>query len=212
MKKIQLAATSVLITQVIPLLGNPELIIHPKNLVIMAVNVSLWLYQPAVSAKETAENKTRDNYSVLLIIAMSVLSTVIPIVDWAYFSNPQSSDNVVTIIGFIVMWFGVILRNYSIKLLGKHFTPTIQLQQDHQLITSGPYQLIRHPSYLGALLAIVGIAIFLNSITGTISTVIAMMIAYVVRISKEEAVLKSLFGATYTEYQKSTKKLIPFLW
>ncbi|MCW3107118.1 MAG: isoprenylcysteine carboxylmethyltransferase family protein [Segetibacter sp.] len=212
MKKIQLAVSSIVITQVIPLLGKPELILNYKNIIIMAANASLWLFQPAFSAKETTENKSNDKYSVVLIIVMSVLSTIIPIVDWAYFSDPNASNTAVTVAGFIIMWFGVVLRNYSIKILGKHFTPTIQLQNDHTLITSGPYSIIRHPSYLGALLAIVGIAIFLNSSIGAISAVIAMMIAYTIRINAEEKVLKSLFGNVYSEYQKRTKKLIPFLW
>jgi protein-S-isoprenylcysteine O-methyltransferase Ste14 len=211
-KKIQLAISSVLITQIIPLLGKPELILHYKNVIVMLANMSLWLFQPAVSAKETTENKSRDGYSVILILIMSVLSTIIPVVDWAYFSNPYESNLAATIVGFIILWFGVVLRNYSIRILGKHFTPTIQLQQDHDLITAGPYSIIRHPSYLGALLAIVGIAIFFNSLIGTIAACIAMMIAYVVRIDAEEKALESLFGSKYQEYQQRTKKLIPFLW
>jgi protein-S-isoprenylcysteine O-methyltransferase Ste14 len=211
-KKIQLAISSVLITQIIPLLGKPELILHYKNVIVMLANMSLWLFQPAVSAKETTENKSRDGYSVILILIMSVLSTIIPVVDWAYFSNPYESNLAATIAGFIILWFGVVLRNYSIRILGKHFTPTIQLQQDHDLITVGPYSIIRHPSYLGALLAIVGIAIFFNSLIGTVAACIAMMIAYVVRIDAEEKALKSLFGSKYQEYQQRTKKLIPFLW
>ncbi|GEO12284.1 methyltransferase family protein [Segetibacter aerophilus] len=211
-KKIQLALVSVLITQIIPLLGKPEIILHYKNVIVMLANMSLWLFQPAVSAKETTENKSKDHYSVILILVMSVSSTIIPVVDWAYFSNPYHAEIPATVVGFIILWFGVVLRNYSIRILGKHFTPTIQLQQDHTLITKGPYNFIRHPSYLGALLAIVGIAIFLNSIIGTVAACIAMMIAYVVRIDAEEKALKGLFGNTYLEYQKRTKKLIPFLW
>ena len=143
---------------------------------------------------------------------MSVISTIVPIIDWAYFSSTEAPVTIGTIVGFIILWTGVLLRNYSIKLLGKHFTATIQLQSDHRLVTSGPYGIIRHPSYLGALLAIVGIAIFLNSFIGVIVAFIAMMIAYTVRISAEEKVLKGLFGSVYIEYQKRTKKLIPFLW
>src|SRR3954454_9653307 len=118
-KKIQLALASVLITQIIPLLWHPELIFNNKNLVIVAANLSLWLFQPAVSAKETSENKTKDGYSVVIILMMSVLSTIVPIVDWAYLSNSQSTTSWSTIAGFIIMWTGVLLRNYSIKLLGK---------------------------------------------------------------------------------------------
>ncbi|MDB5249774.1 MAG: hypothetical protein JWQ40_4168 [Segetibacter sp.] len=212
MKKLKLAVATVVISQVIPLLSSPELIFHYKNLIIIAANSSVWLFQPALSARETSENKTNDKYSVLLIIMMSLLSTVIPIVDWAYFSNPAESNTIATVIGFILVWSGVILRNYSVKLLGRYFTPTIQLQKGHELITSGPYRIVRHPSYTGALLAIVGSAVFFNSIVGTISAIIAMMIAYAVRIKAEEKALTVVFGNVYHRYQKRTKKLIPFFW
>lgn len=211
-KKIQLALVSTVITQVIPLLGKPALIIHYKNLVIIAAIFCIWLFQPAVSAKETEENKSNDRYSVLLIIIMSLLSNIVPLVDWAYFSGSDNDNRAATIIGFIVLWSGILLRNYSIKLLGKHFTPTIQLQKDHTLITTGPYSVIRHPSYLGALLAFVGIAIFLNSLIGTLFVMVAMMVAYTIRINAEEKALMSLFGSAYTNYQGRTKKIIPYLW
>jgi len=212
MKKLQLAVSSVVISQVIPLLFKPELILHYKNIVLIAANVSLWLFQPAVSAKETNDNKSNDRYSVVLIIVMSLLSTIIPILDWAYFSNPNESNTTVTIIGFILLWSGVLLRNYSIKILGRHFTPTIQLQKDHDLITYGPYNIIRHPSYLGAMIALAGSAIFLNSLIGTVAAIAAMMFAYSVRIKAEEKVLAGLFGSKYHEYQKRTKRLIPIIW
>lgn len=211
-RKIQLAISSILITQIIPLLGKPELIVNYKNVVIMAANASLWLFQPAVSTKETSENKSNDRYSVVLIIVMSLVSTIIPVVDWAYFLGPAKTNIPATVLGFIILWSGVILRSYSIKTLGKHFTPTVQLQKDHALITSGPYSVIRHPSYLGALLAIVGIAIFFNSLAGAVAAFVAMMIAYTIRINVEEKALISLFGNVYTNYQKQTKKLIPYLW
>ncbi len=212
MKKLQLALTSVIVSQIVPLLSKPELILNYKNLVLIAANVSLWLFQPAVSAKETKENKSNDRYSVVLIILMSMLSTIIPIVDWAYFSEPASSNIAITIAGFCILWAGVVLRNYSIKILGKHFTATIQLHKEHRLITYGPYSTVRHPSYLGALLALVGSAIFLNSLVGTLAAIIAMVIAYVVRIKAEERALESLFGDEYYNYKKRTKKLIPFVW
>jgi protein-S-isoprenylcysteine O-methyltransferase Ste14 len=212
MKRIQLAFLSVLISQVLPLLGRPELIVDYKNVVLILANLSLWLFQPAVSVQETKEHRSFDRYSVLLIIAMSMLSTIVPIVDWAYFSGSETSNSIATIAGFIILWSGVFLRNYSIKILGKHFTATVQLQKGHRLITNGPYGIIRHPSYLGALIALIGSAIFLNSLVGTITAVAAMMIAYLVRINAEEKMLVNSFGNRYREYQKNTKKLIPFIW
>lgn len=212
MKKLKLAVLTILVSQILPLLGKPELIIHYKNLVILAGNATVWLYHPAVSKKETSVNRSSDKNSVLLIIIMSLISTIVPLVDWAYFSNAFDSNLLITILGFIVMWSGILLRNYSVKILGEHFTPTIQIQRNHALIKKGPYSIIRHPSYTGAMLALVGNAIFLNSALGVGVAIIAMLIAYKVRIDAEEYALKEKFGNLYSEYQSQTKKLIPGIW
>jgi protein-S-isoprenylcysteine O-methyltransferase Ste14 len=211
MKRIILALLSITISQVLPLLGAPEYILHERNLVLLAANALIWFTQPPVSVEETKTNKSSDKNSVLIIIVCSMISVIAPIVDWAYFSE-HIYNNVISMIGIAMIIFGIFFRFWSIQTLGKHFTATVQLKEDHKLITSGPYSIIRHPSYLGAMAAIVGSAVFLNSIIGIIVSFTAMMIAYIIRIKVEEEVLKNLFDERYADYQLRTKKLIPFIW
>lgn len=172
---------------------------------------AMWATQPPISKKETLENKDKDKFSVLLIITMSLLSVAISVVDWGYFITPNN-NLLLSVIGVIIIIIGIAFRFWAIKTLGSHFTPTIQIKDDHALITSGPYSIVRHPSYLGAMCAIVGTAIFLNSLTGTIFSFACMFYAYYIRISTEEKVLVDLFGKRYHNYQERVKKLIPFIW
>src|SRR6478672_3238711 len=210
-KKLVLAISFITLSQLLPLSGKPDLILQYKNITIMLVVFAVWATQPPISKKETVENKNRDKFSVLLIIIMSMLGIAVSIIDWAYFRN--AADNLLlSIIGLFIIITGIIFRIWAIHTLGKQFTPTVQVKEDHQLITSGPYSVVRHPSYLGAMWAMVGISVFLNSIIGTIISFVCMFYAYYIRITTEEQALSELFGKEYSEYQKKVKKLIPFIW
>jgi len=210
-KKLMLAISFITLSQLLPLLGKPDLILQYKNIVIMIAIFAVWATQPPISKKETFDNKNRDKFSVILIIIMSIVSVAVSIIDWAYFRNAQ--DNLLlSIIGLFIIATGIIFRIWAIHTLGKHFTPTVQIKEDHQLITSGPYSIVRHPSYLGAMWAMVGTSIFLNSIIGIIISFICMFYAYYIRIASEERALSELFGKEYRAYQKKVKKLIPFIW
>ena len=210
-RKLILGVSFVLLAEILPLSGKPFLIFHYKSITVMLAIFAMWATQPPISKKETLENKDKDKFSVLLIIIMSIFSVVIAVIDWGYFISPK--NNVLfSIGGLIIIIIGIAFRFWAIQTLGKHFTPTIQIQDDHTLITSGPYAVVRHPSYLGAMCAIVGTSAFLNSLTGTIISFACMFYAYYVRISTEEKVLVDLFGKEYCDYQQRVKKLIPFIW
>jgi protein-S-isoprenylcysteine O-methyltransferase Ste14 len=76
---------------------------------------------------------------------------------------------------------------------------------------SGPYAIVRHPSYLGALVAIIGSGIFLNAPIGTALAAVFMSMAYWARLKAEEEVLSRTFGDEYEEYRKATPMIIPFI-
>jgi protein-S-isoprenylcysteine O-methyltransferase Ste14 len=211
MKRVTLAISSIVISQVLPLLGKPELIFQKENIIIMIANAAIWLTQPPVSSSETIENKGRDKFSVLLILSFSLGSIIVSVIDWAYLHQNLTSGYLF-IIGLILIIFGIILRSWSIQILGKFFTPTIQIKEDHALIIKGPYSIVRHPSYLGAWLTIAGATIFFGSYIGFIVEVGGMGFSYYVRTDLEEKALIEVFGQQYKDYQRRVKKIIPFIW
>jgi len=211
-KRITLAIIFILLSQIIPLLFCVRLMISFNNLFVAAANIAIWLTQPPVSASETRENKSKDKNSVIIILIMSLLCVAVSIVEWAYFKDGDVKFNAVSVTGIILLVIGIIFRALSVQTLGKHFTATVQIKQDHQLITKGPYAVVRHPSYLGAWMAIIGCAVFLHSIAGTFIAFFGMFYAYYVRIAVEEEALLDTFGEKYKAYQKAKARLIPFLW
>ena len=62
-------------------------------------------------------------------------------------------------IGLVILLTGLVLRGWSILTLGEYFTATVKVSADQPVITAGPYQVLRHPSYTGLLLVMTGIGL-----------------------------------------------------
>lgn len=212
MKKIVLASISNILMIVLPLLGNPALMLNGKILFIIIGSICMWLTQPPVSMKETSDKKSSDRFSVVLILLMSLVSVVVPVVDWAYFSGHSSSVTLFTFLGILMIVTGISFRAWAVNSLGKYFTATVQIKEDHQLVKTGPYRIVRHPSYTGAFLAIIAGGVILESLAGFIISCTAMIIAYYVRIGIEEKELVARFGNDYLAYKKDTKMIIPYVF
>ena len=212
MRKIVLASISNILMVILPLLGKPGLMIHYKILIIVTGSICMWLTQPAFTVKETSDKQNSDRFSVLLILAMSFISVVVPVIDWAYFTTSQDGISWITVTGIVMIIIGITFRALAVRYLGKYFTPTVQIKDDHQLITSGPYSIVRHPSYTGAFLALTAGGVILESLIGFVISCIAMFTAYYVRIRIEEKELVARFGNDYVAYQQDTKMIIPYVF
>ncbi len=81
-----------------------------------------------------------------------------------------------------------------------------------ELVTAGPYRLIRHPGYAGSLLVWIGYALGAGSWAAAILISLVLGGAYLYRIAAEERMLRAEFGATYQMYQQRTWRLIPGLF
>jgi protein-S-isoprenylcysteine O-methyltransferase Ste14 len=104
------------------------------------------------------------------------------------------------------------IRLIAIKTLNTHFTYAVKILDNHQLITSGIYKYIRHPSYSGQLLIILGSGIAFSNYVSIVIIFIPFFLAVLYRISIEETVLMNYFTDAYLEYRKKTKLLIPWVY
>ena len=214
MKKLGVASLQLAIIYALPLLGNPGMLLSPKILACMAAATVLFMTQPITSGREARRNKSSDKHTMFIILLCGFLSQVIGVLEWAYVRGaPFGVRNaMVAGLGLVMMVGGIAFRIWSIHTLGRFFTATVQVKAGHHIITSGPYHIVRHPSYLGALVAVVGSAIFLEAPFGTATSIIMMLFAYRLRIAVEEVTLSKALGDSYQEYQRHTKRLIPLVW
>jgi protein-S-isoprenylcysteine O-methyltransferase Ste14 len=119
--------------------------------------------------------------------------------------------DLVRYVGLVVFLIGSTIRLVSMFVLGKRFSVLVAIQPNHQLKKDGVYRLIRHPSYTGALLALVGSVLVYRSGIGLVLVLVVLLVV-IWRIKDEERFLESEFGAEYSEYRRKTWRLLPFLY
>jgi protein-S-isoprenylcysteine O-methyltransferase Ste14 len=204
----------IILAYVLPLSVNLHLLLTPQAIILCVISAILVLSQPAISIRGTKQQKSSDRFSVLIILSGCVLSQVFSITEWAYFRNDfrEFYLDITGIIGIVLIIGGLVFRIWCIKTLGKYFTAEVQTKKGQKIISSGPYGVIRHPSYLGAYLTIIGGSVFLHAYFGILFSTVIMFTAYYYRISVEEKTLIREFGSEYTNYQVRTKKIFPFIY
>jgi protein-S-isoprenylcysteine O-methyltransferase len=114
--------------------------------------------------------------------------------------------------GTLVLVTGLALRFYAIRLLAHHFTSRVTVLTGHQLIRSGPYRLLRHPSYLGQLMILAGLGAMMANWISLAAAPCFTAVALVVRIRVEERAMAEHFGAEFESYRRATWRLLPLIW
>ena len=115
-------------------------------------------------------------------------------------------------IGLGMIVAGIVIRVISIRTLRRFFTVDVAVLPDHHLIRKGPYRYLRHPSYTGALLCFYGLSVALANAWSALVIVVPVTAAFLYRIHVEESVLRSAFPHEYPEYERTTARLIPYLY
>jgi protein-S-isoprenylcysteine O-methyltransferase Ste14 len=114
-------------------------------------------------------------------------------------------------LGILLIYMGMALRLYAIKVLGAFFTTTLAVASEQTVIETGPYRLIRHPSYTGFLITVLGFGLTLTNWLSLLVLMGCTALGFWYRIQVEEHVLQDQLGRRYQEYMRRTKRLIPFV-
>ena len=130
-----------------------------------------------------------------------LMSHFLPFSQWPFWT---ALGAVLTLVGLLfTVWARVYLgRNWS----GMFAT----VKANHELITGGPYGLVRHPIYSGLTLAFVGTALAIGQWRGVLATALAL-IAFVHRMIVEEGFMREEFGAAYDAYAERVRAFVPGL-
>jgi protein-S-isoprenylcysteine O-methyltransferase Ste14 len=167
---------------------------------------SYWLISAKGSKKVIQRGPHRERYGSVAILVVITLVFLYFFPDFHIFPRTVAFQQA----GAILCAVGVAFAIWARIHLGRNWNKEPSIQEEHELVTSGPYRLVRHPMYTGMLLAFIGTSF----VAGLIWLVVFIFLSYkfIRRIPVEEAFMMQLFPQTYPEYKKRTKALIPFIW
>jgi protein-S-isoprenylcysteine O-methyltransferase Ste14 len=114
-------------------------------------------------------------------------------------------------IGAAVTVVGLLFAVWARQHLGSNWSHAVTVKQGHELITTGPYALVRHPIYTGILTGFLGTAIALFQVRGVIGFVLIFLVLWA-KLRTEEEWMRSQFGETYATYAHQTAALVPYLF
>jgi protein-S-isoprenylcysteine O-methyltransferase Ste14 len=130
------------------------------------------------------------------------------------FSNfvPSDTMNIVLQVLAVVFAAGsVLLMMSAIRELGKQWSLEARLVEDHKLVMTGPYNMVRHPIYTAMLGMLVATGIVLSHWIVLIVAVAIFLVGTFIRIRFEERLLSDAFGEKFAEWKRRVPGLIPFL-
>lgn len=189
----------------------------PINTILLIVLAIIWSAVEGLLLlrdKSNAKGSTKIDKRTRLFNTISTMSALLS----AFFImlpafNFSNKNNLwLTVIGALIALFGFTLRHISIYILGKYFRTTVEIDEEQPVIQTGPYRIIRHPSYSGIILFFIGYGVLSQNWLCFAVCVLFPTVALSYRIKIEEKALVKELGTKYEEYQTKTKKLIPHMW
>jgi protein-S-isoprenylcysteine O-methyltransferase Ste14 len=178
------------------------------DIIIGALWIAFWLYWLAASAGVKA-GQTR--WARVAVVRLAVVVAVLAAVRLSGFTGlaatrePWLRDS-----GLAVVVAGLALAVWARVYLGRNWGMPMSRKVDPELVTTGPYRLIRHPIYTGILAAMAGTTLAIGGYW--LIAVVATGGYFVYSALHEERYMAEQFPGTFPAYRRSTKMLIPFVF
>jgi protein-S-isoprenylcysteine O-methyltransferase Ste14 len=114
--------------------------------------------------------------------------------------------------GLVLMWVGIVIRQWAITVLGRFFTVNVRIQSDQTVVDRGPYRWVRHPSYTGMTITFVGMGLALGNWLSLVLLAVVPTAGLIYRIHVEERALLDALGEPYRQFAATRRRLIPGVW
>lgn len=159
--------------------------------------------------------KNRRGSLETVLLAIAWLGFFIPLI-WiatpaiAFADYPLHPVPLVAGTGCLALGLWLFYRSHAD--LGTNWSITLQVREQHQLVTEGVYRHVRHPMYLALLLYSFGQALVLPNWVAGPSYLVAFVLLFALRLGPEERLMLEEFGKDYEAYMARSKRLVPGLW
>lgn len=177
------------------------------DLVILVGWVAFWLYWLAASVgvKTGQTNWTRFAGIRVAVVLIALLLLRLKILK----GQVATRDPWLQGVGLAIFLLGLALAVWARVYLGRNWGMPMTQKDNPELVTAGPYHVIRHPIYSGTILAMIGTAIAVS--VYWLIAVVLLGPYFIYSATREERYMSERFPDTYPSYKQSTKMLVPFL-
>ncbi len=172
--------------------------------------VLYWIAR-AFTNKKTVyrQSRLRQFGNVLAVAIPGMLIDVSPGIHHHFYSLTPITD----VAGVTITGVGIALAIYARYILGKNWSGSPTLKQDHQLITRGPYRFVRHPIYTGLVLAIAGTMVAIVPSIAGIAYIVLIATAFAIKLRFEEKLMLRQFPEAYPGYRAKVRTaFIPLIY
>jgi len=186
---------------------------RPPFSLLLTATLVIWAaveLRQAFNRRAGAQN--RDRGSLMVVRAVSVCAAIVAALASGVAATRFPVTAPVLWVALAAIWAGIALRQWCFITLGRYFTFTVKTSPDQHVISRGPYRVLRHPSYSAILLILVGIGLTYGNWLSLAALVVIPAAGLAYRIHIEEAALSVAIGAEYSDFVRTRKRLIPFVW
>jgi protein-S-isoprenylcysteine O-methyltransferase Ste14 len=159
----------------------------------------------------TAQRHERVRERVLMAISFTGLFAVPAI--YSFTGAPRFADHpfqpVLAWLGVLVLVSALLLFFHTHRRLGRFWSVTLEIRQNHGLVTDGIYRFVRHPMYSAYFLWALSQALLLPNWIAGPAGLVGFGTLFAFRVRREERMMLAAFGDVYAEYAARTKRIIP---
>ena len=164
------------------------------------------------SVKIARSHKTPLETGLLVLAWVGFFVPLIWVASPAFSFAEYPLHTVPLVAGVVCVVIGLRLFYRSHADLGTNWSITLEVREEHRLITEGVYRAVRHPMYSALVLYSVGQALVIPNWVAGPSNLLAFAVVLALRIRAEERMMDERFGDEYAAYSARTKRLIPGVW
>jgi protein-S-isoprenylcysteine O-methyltransferase Ste14 len=181
----------------------------------LAVLWLAWLAYWFVAARDVKPARRQESWANrLLTIALIVPAALLMAVRgrWLPWLGGRFLPDtmIVYLLGLLLVMAGLAFAVWARVYLGRNWSGTVTVKENHELIRSGPYAIVRHPIYTGLLLAMLGTAIVVGEWRGLLSLCF-LGLAFWFKLRREERFMADSFPDTYPSYCAQVSALLPLM-
>lgn len=179
--------------------------------------VAWWVIRRPFARKSRRNVLLRDAMDAREKLLLGISLTGLGIIPAVYIATgfPAALDQPFSparaVAGLLVFVAALVLFHATHKALGRNWSVTLAVRQEHSLVTGGVYRFVRHPMYTAFWMWAIAQALTLQNWLAGPAGLIGFGTLYLFRVGREEALMRETFGAAWDAYAARTPRVVPFL-